>query len=159
MGDREFESEKYRGNPLLHWQSQASTVRTVWNTAITQIAKIMPLGLKNTVLRALGTDIGENTAIGLGVQIDIFFPEKISIGENTTIGYGTTILTHETTQEEFRKGEVKIGDNVLIGANTTILPGVEIGDGAKVSANSLVNRDIEEDSFVGGVPAEKIEEQ
>jgi acetyltransferase-like isoleucine patch superfamily enzyme len=41
---------------------------------------------------------------------------------------------------------------VTIGANTTILPGVVIGDGATVSAMSLVNRDVPPGAFVGGVP-------
>lgn len=157
MADRKLEKKVYSTNALLHWPSHAGKLSTAFNTVILQISKFLPLGLKNKVLRAIGMEIGEDTAVGLGVQFDIFFPEKISIGDSTTIGYGTTILTHETTQEEFREGKVEIGDNVLIGANTTILPGVEIGDNAKISANSLVNRDVEEESFVGGTPVEKIE--
>ncbi|MCS7087780.1 MAG: hypothetical protein NZL91_03670 [Thermoflexales bacterium] len=39
-----------------------------------------------------------------------------------------------------------------IGANCTILPGVVIGEGAVVSAMSLVNRDVPAGAFVGGVP-------
>ena len=46
--------------------------------------------------------------------------------------------------------------NVLIGANSTILPGVEIGDGAIVSAASLVNRDIPPGVFAGGNPVKII---
>ena len=49
-----------------------------------------------------------------------------------------------------------IGKNVLIGANTTILPGVKIGDGAIVSAASLVNRDIPPGVFAGGNPVKII---
>jgi acetyltransferase-like isoleucine patch superfamily enzyme len=48
---------------------------------------------------------------------------------------------------------VVIGRDVVIGASCTILPGVVIGDGAVVSAHSLVNRDVAAGSFVGGVPA------
>jgi acetyltransferase-like isoleucine patch superfamily enzyme len=81
----------------------------------------------------------------------------IEIGRNTTIGYGATILAHEATQKEFRTGKVEIGEDVLIGANTTVLPGVKIGDNATISANSLINRDVKEGEFVGGVPVEKIE--
>jgi acetyltransferase-like isoleucine patch superfamily enzyme len=53
---------------------------------------------------------------------------------------------------EWRRGPVVIGNNVTIGANCTILPGVVIGDGAVVSAMSLVNRDVPPGARVGGVP-------
>ncbi|MFB6241425.1 MAG: DapH/DapD/GlmU-related protein [Candidatus Nanosalina sp.] len=158
MGDRDLEARDYSGNPLLNWPEEAGRIRTACYTLILAIARYLPMKLKNPVLRSLGTEIGENTAIGLEVQLDIFYPEKITIGSETTIGYGTTILTHETTQEEFRTGEVEIGDNVLIGANTTVLPGVSIGDDATVSAHSLVNRDVEEGEKAGGIPVENLEE-
>lgn len=58
--------------------------------------------------------------------------------------------------DEYRIGDVVIGENVLIGANTTILPGVKIGDGAIVSAATLVNRDIPAGAFVGGNPVKII---
>lgn len=40
----------------------------------------------------------------------------------------------------------------MIGANTTILPGVEIGDGAVISAGTLVHKDVPPGAFVGGNP-------
>lgn len=159
MTDRKLERKSYDKNPLLQWPNHAGKLSTAFNTAVLHISKFLPLGLKNKVLRATGLKIGKNTAIGLGVQFDVFFPGKISIGSSTTIGYGTTILAHGTTREDFREGNVEIGDNVLIGANTTVLPGVTIGDNAKISANSLVNRDVEAESFVGGTPVEKIGEE
>lgn len=154
MTDRGLETTYFESNPLLHWPEQASKLSTVKNVFLLETSKFMPLKLKNTILKFLGVEIGKNTAIGLSVQLDIFFPEKISIGSSTVVGYGSTILTHETTTEEFRKGETVIGDEVLIGANTTVLPGVEIGDGATVGAGSVVTKDVPEDTFVTGVPAE-----
>ena len=144
-------------NPLLQWNKERNPLRVTFNTIFLSIAKFLPLKLKNKLYRNLGVDIGEDTAIALSVMLDIFYPEKIIIGSGTTIGYGSTILTHETTSSEFRTGPTKIGDNVLIGAQTVILPGVEIGDNAKISANSLVHRDIEEDEFVGGNPVTRID--
>lgn len=158
MSNREIESREYRDNPLMHWPEEAGIASTVKNILLTYISRFLPLKLKNHLLRLTGMEIGEDTAIALGVQMDIFFPEKISIGEGTVIGYGTTVLTHETTTQRFSKGSVKIGDNVLIGANTTVLPGVKIGDNATVSANSLVNRDVKDGEKVGGVPVRKIGE-
>ena len=84
------------------------------------------------------------------VMPDIMFPEKITVGENSIIGYNTTILAHEYLIREYRLGEIVIGNEVMIGANVTILPGVKIGDGATVSAGTLVHRDVPSGAFVGG---------
>jgi acetyltransferase-like isoleucine patch superfamily enzyme len=154
---KRLETKEYDSNPLLQWGKERDFLRVTFNTIFLSIAKFLPLKLKNKVYRSLGVTIGDETAVALGVMLDIFYPEKIQIGSNTTIGYGTTVLTHETTTDEFRTGPTKIGDNVLIGAQTVILPGVEIGDGAKISANSVVHRDIEEGEFVGGNPLKKID--
>ena len=40
---------------------------------------------------------------------------------------------------------------MIIGANSTVLAGVNIGDGAVVSAMSLVNKDVPAGAFVGGL--------
>lgn len=80
------------------------------------------------------------------------FPEKITVGENSIIGYNTTLLAHEYLIREYRLGEIVIGNEVMIGANTTILPGVKIGDGAIVSAGTLVHRDVPSGAFVAGNP-------
>lgn len=152
-----LEIKEYTQNPLLQWNKERNLLRVTSNTIFLSIAKFLPLKLKNKLYKYLGADIGDDTAIALGVMLDIFYPENIEIGSSSTVGYGTTILAHETTVDEFRSGPTKIGDNVLIGAQTVILPGVKIADGAKVSANSVVHRDIEENEFVGGNPIKKID--
>jgi len=58
---------------------------------------------------------------------------------------------------EWRTGPVVIGRNVTIGANCTLLPGIVIGDGATVSAMSLVNKDVPPGAKVGGVPIRSLE--
>ena len=40
----------------------------------------------------------------------------------------------------------------------TILPGVEIGEGAIVASNSLVNKDVPPMTFYGGTPAKMIKD-
>lgn len=124
------------------------------NFIVIQIARYTPfLSVKNWLYRTfLRMEVGEKTAVALMVMMDIMFPEKIKIGRNSVVGYNTTILAHEYLIEEYRLGEVVIGENVLIGANTTILPGVIIGDGAIVSAGTLVNKDVPAGAFVGGNP-------
>jgi acetyltransferase-like isoleucine patch superfamily enzyme len=108
--------------------------------------------VKNSLYRIIGMKVGKNVSVGLMAMFDIFFPELIEIGDNTIIGYSSTVLAHEYMVKEWGKGKVVIGNDVTIGANVTILAGVVIGDGATVSACSLVNRDVPENSFVGGIP-------
>nr|WP_218652815.1 acyltransferase [Paenibacillus sp. 79R4] len=131
----------------------------VKNFIFIQIARYCPiLSLKNWIYRhILGMKVGEHTAFGLMVMVDVFFPEKLTIGRNSVIGYNTTILAHEYLIREYRLGEVHIGNEVMIGANTTILPGVTIGDGAVVAAGSVVHKDVAPGSFVGGNPLREIE--
>lgn len=43
-----------------------------------------------------------------------------------------------------------------LGTNVTVLPGIKIGDGAIIAANSIVTRDVEPYSIVVGNPAKLI---
>ena len=129
-------------------------LKVVKNFIFIQLARYTPfMGMKNWIYRTfLRMKVGEDTAFALMVMVDLMFPEKITVGRNSVIGYNTTILSHEYLIKEYRLGEVYIGDEVLIGANSTILPGVTIGDGAIVSAGTLVHKDVPAGSFVGGNP-------
>ena len=51
------------------------------------------------------------------------------------------------------KGDTVIGNDVWIGQNAVILPGVHIGDGAIIGANSVVGSDIAPYTIVVGNPA------
>ena len=55
-------------------------------------------------------------------------------------------------------GNITIGDNVWIGMGALILGGVNIGEGAVVSAKSVVTNDVPSRTLVGGVPARVIKE-
>lgn len=124
------------------------------NFIIIQVARYTPfLSVKNWLYRTfLRMEVGKKTSFALMVMPDIMFPEKITVGDNSIIGYNTTLLAHEYLIREYRLGEIVIGNEVMIGANTTILPGVTVGDGAIVSAGTLVHRDVPAGSFVGGNP-------
>ena len=51
------------------------------------------------------------------------------------------------------KGDTVIENDVWIGQNAVILPGVQIGDGAIIGANSVVGSDVDPYTIVAGNPA------
>ena len=54
------------------------------------------------------------------------------------------------------KGDTIVGNDVWIGQNSVILPGVHIGDGAIIGANSIVGSDVSPYTIVAGNPATQI---
>lgn len=54
------------------------------------------------------------------------------------------------------KGDTVVGNDVWIGQNVTVLPGVRIGDGTIIGANSVVTKDVPAYHIVGGNPAKII---
>ncbi len=146
------------GNSLWYVYKTVPFWKVVRNFIVIQLARYTPfLGMKNWLYRTfLGMKVGKKTSFALMVMLDVMFPEKISVGRNSVIGYNTTILAHEYLIKEYRLGSVVIGDEVMIGANSTLLPGIEIGDGAIVSAGTLVHKDVPAGAFVGGNPMQII---
>ena len=57
------------------------------------------------------------------------------------------------------KGNTTIGNDVWIGYNATIMAGVTIGNGAIIATNSVVTKDVEPYTIVGGNPAKVIKKR
>lgn len=55
-----------------------------------------------------------------------------------------------------KKGKIVIKKDAWIGTGVVILPGIEIGEGAVIGANSVVTRNVPGYTVVGGVPAKEI---
>lgn len=95
----------------------------------------------------------------------------IEIGDHCLTGKWVTITDNahgNTTMQDLQlapgkrkmvsKGPVIIGKNVWIGDKATILPGVTIGEGAVIAANSVVSKNVPPFSVVGGIPARIIKQ-
>ncbi len=52
------------------------------------------------------------------------------------------------------KGDTVVGNDVWIGQNVTVMPGVHIGDGAIIAANSVVAKDVPAYWIAGGNPCQ-----
>jgi len=143
---------------LWYWPKHAGFVRTSLRYVVIALARITPsFRLKNWMYRTfLRAKVHPHAAVGLEVTFDIFYPHMITIEEDAVVGYRTTLLCHEYAADFYRTGPVVIRRRATIGANSTLLPGVIVGEGATVSAMSLVNRDIPPGELWGGVPVRKL---
>lgn len=54
------------------------------------------------------------------------------------------------------KGNTVIGNDVWIGYDVTIMPGIIVGDGVIIASKSVITKDVEPYSVVGGNPAKEI---
>lgn len=117
------------------------------------------------VFPPLYTDYGKNITVGADVFINAccHFQDHggVTIGDGCQIGHNVVFATlnHELAPERrktTRPAPIVLGKNVWIGSNATILQGVTIGDNAVVAAGGVVNKDVEPNTVVGGVPAKLI---
>ncbi|WP_293302834.1 acyltransferase [Pedobacter sp. UBA4863] len=81
-------------------------------------------------------------------------PDVLIINTNHGVKSGELIRNQPNISKD-----ITIGNDVWIGAKSVILAGVTIGNGAVIAAGSVVNKDIKENSIVGGVPAKFIKER
>lgn len=102
-----------------------------------------------------GSHIGDQTRIGAGT----FLPPNSYIGCGVFIGPNVTFTDdkfpkiHNPGDEPYNAQPPFVGDHASIGAGATILPGVKIGEFARVAAGSVVTRDVPAGHMVVGVPA------
>ncbi len=112
---------------------------------------IMPgaQGFRVALHRARGVNIGKNVWISYNVVLETAYPQLITIEDEVFIGIGTIIIAHF---KETRRG-VRIGKQAFVGPGVIILPDVEIGEGAVVTAGSVVTSSVPAKTVVQGNPA------
>ena len=111
------------------------------------------------------TDFGKNIHIGKDVFINACccFQDQggIQIGDGTLIGHQVVLATlnHDfdpKKRKDIIPAPIQIGENVWIGSNSVVVGGVTIGDNAIIAAGSVVTKDVDANTVVGGVPAKFI---
>ena len=136
--------------------------------------------IRSALLRAFGAKIGKGFRIGSNVNIS--FPWRLAVGDHVWIGDDVGILSlaqvtiesyvcvarrcylctgsHDFRREDF---DLKVAPIVIckgswIAIGSLILAGVTIGEGAVVSAGSVVLKDVPANCLVRGNPAEVVYE-
>lgn len=134
----------------VHALSSYRIAHWLWNNGRTLLA----VHLQNRISEAFGVDIHPAARIGKGILMD--HATSVVIGETAVVGDNVSML-HEVTLGGTGKASgdrhPKVHRDVLIGAGAKILGNVEVGEGAKIGAGSVVLADVPPHSTVAGVPA------
>lgn len=109
---------------------------------------------------------GGKLTIGQGaanVGLTIMCANEVTIGNGVRIGRNVSIRdwngSHVIINDHYKNhSPVHIGNRVWLCTGCTIMPGVTIGEGSVVAANSTVTKDVPPYSLVGGSPAKVIKE-
>jgi acetyltransferase-like isoleucine patch superfamily enzyme len=126
-------------------------LRGLLNRILQMLTMLLPgaQSLRVSLHRVRGVKIGRNVWISYNVVLETGFPQLITIDDSAFIGVGVIVIAHF---KEARRG-VRIGKQVFIGPGVIILPDVEIGDGAVVTAGSVVTSSVPAMTLVQGNPA------
>ena len=110
--------------------------------------------------------IGNNVYIGARVSFSV--AKEITVGDNCYFANEITVRDNDGHPLDYLKRRaneavpkdavkpIKIGNDVWVGSRVLILKGVTIGDGAVIASGSIVTKDVEPFTLVGGNSAKII---
>jgi serine O-acetyltransferase len=146
---------KSYSEPLLYFKGlHALESHRVSHWLWEQGRQALALYLQNQISESFGVDIHPAARIGSGILID--HGTSVVIGETAVVEDNVSMLQEVTlggTGKETGQRHPKVRRGVLIGAGAKILGNVEVGEGAKVGAGSVVLSDVPPHSTVAGIPA------
>ena len=141
---------------------------------------ILPGGMRATLMRRCGMQIGPGATIRSGCRIrygrltvgpgcyinfGVTFDDTASIvlEDNVVMAFESVIVTgsHEFGDGWRRAGPalpapVRIGSGCWLGARVIVLPGVTIGRGCVIAAGSVVAHDCADDGLYAGTPGRRV---
>jgi len=86
----------------------------------------------------------------------VYFLLGAEHNESLISTYPFKVMLYGTKKEGLSKGDIVVGNDVWIGISAIICGGIEIGQGAIIAAGSVVTKNVEPYSIVGGNPAKHI---
>lgn len=98
--------------------------------------------------------LSHNTYIQAKGHVEIH--DSVIIGPMCIIASSKHIIKDGIVTNKGESEPIVIGKGVFVGGHSTIQANVDIGLGAIIGSNSLVNKDVDDYAFVGGVPAQLI---
>ncbi len=118
--------------------------------------------LRAVLLRWAGYHVGREAYIGEDLIIidEVEDWGMVRIGDRVAIAPRVTLVV--SSRPNWSRiapylpgahGPITIENDAWIGTGVVVLPGIKIGEGAVVAANSVVNAPIEPYTVVGGLPA------
>ena len=113
-----------------------------------------------------GIEIHPNAKIGKNLFIDhgmgVVIGETSEIGDNVTIYHMVTLggISPSINSDDQRntKRHPTLMDSVVVGSGAQILGPVVVGKNAKIGANAVVTKDVDENSVMVGIPAKNVGE-
>jgi serine O-acetyltransferase len=141
--------------PFLFYKGfQALQVYRIANWLWSEQRHTLAFFLQNQMTNIFAVDIHPAATIGCGVMFD--HATGLVIGETAVVEDDVSILHGVTlggTGKDSGDRHPKVRRGVLIGANASIIGNIEIGEGAKVGAGSVVMKSVPSHVTVAGVPA------
>lgn len=129
----------------------------VWSRMVCPPLYIVFRYLFGALCRRCCVEMSINMRVGVGIYIshchgitlhrDCVLGDNVNISQNVTIGQ---------TNRGGYKGIPSIGSKVYVGPGAVVAGKVTVGNNVLVSANSLVTRDVPDNSVVVGVPAQNV---
>jgi bifunctional UDP-N-acetylglucosamine pyrophosphorylase/glucosamine-1-phosphate N-acetyltransferase len=105
-----------------------------------------------------GTEVGQSAHVGNFVELKaatlgegakanhLSYIGDATVGAGTNIGAGTITVNYDG----FGKYRTEIGTAAFVGSNTTLVAPLRVGDGAMLTAGSVVTQDVPADTMVFG---------
>ena len=155
--DRDPASHEYM-QPFLYFKGyQALQVYRVANWLWRRERKALALFLQSRMSELFAVDIHPATKIGKGVFMD--HATGIVIGETAIVEDDVSIMQNVTlggTGKEVGNRHPNIRRGALISVGAKVLGNIDVGEGAKVAAGSVVLKDVPPHCTVAGVPAKAV---
>lgn len=143
-------------------------MRAVIKRLMRILVKFMPgYRLRPAMLRACGCRVGQDVYVGEDLII-VDEPQDwgmITIGDRVAISPRVTLVVSSRPNASriapyvpVVHAPIVIGSDAWLGTGVVVLPGIAIGEGAVVGANSVVTRNVTPYTIVSGSPARVMRE-